>query len=299
MFYASATQRAGASLIDFTLYLRYKVRVDFFFVLYLHRQNKDGIMLYKKHVTTLSAILAIVTIFNSFAVLSEAEKTFYKDHQNSFAEKVFIENPEKELMRASQLFCDALVFLIPASIDIIVSESCRQGHCLRADNFHKERSFITAGLIGAFCLWLYIKSNKSHIKKMNFGAFLNEYNFDLQQLGDDNLKLYIPKDLAPTLDMISQKFDKNGEAYLASDEFNTLADAIQDEITKNNPAKFDKKINEKMFKIICLTAIALVVMNALTVNKFQRGLRLLQDNLNYWKLRDVTNRHAPSAFQKI
>jgi hypothetical protein len=227
----------------------------------------------------------------SISALSNSEQVFYKDHQDSFTQKTFVDDPEGALSQPGQILIQAAAFLIPASLSIIITESSRQGHTINmyTERNHKLKSLTVGGLVGLLSLWLYRRHTKSSITREAFSNFLQTY---------DTLKPYLSPSLIASFDIMFREYMSRGENYFSSDEFKTSAKAIQIEIIKNNPAKFDKKNEKTLTILVCLTAITLVAINAYILDEVQRGLRTSQDNLDYWGMRAVLSTELNRAEQE-
>jgi hypothetical protein len=239
-------------------------------------------MLFKKYKVLCVGIIFIVATINTTAALNDIEKTFYKTHQDAFIQKIFLDNPQEKFLCPSQLLLDAAVFLIPASLSIFFTESSRQGHSITIDPDHAIRNLIIAGFVGSFFLWLYLKHRSNSINRNTLEAFLYEYNSDLEKMGTNNLKHYIPQDLVETFDIMFQKHQKASLDHFSNQEIDTLIKSIQKEIAKRNPTVLDRKALNALITIICITAITLVVINKLTLDKVQKSLHILQQNIDYW-----------------
>src|SRR5437870_714080 len=135
-------------------------------------------------------ILTIATTFNGVANgaarLNDVEKTFYREHKDLFVQKTFLENPEEMLFSSKQLFFDAVMFLIPASLSVICTETPRAWNRSTTYPHQKIRNLTIVTLVGAISLWLYSKHVKNSIKKETIQTFLRQYDSDLQRLEDDN-----------------------------------------------------------------------------------------------------------------
>lgn len=227
-------------------------------------------MLRKMCMLCLGIVMAVATVPTDALALDDSEKVFYKDHPDAFIQKMFIDDPNKALLRPSQIFLSALAYFIPAVLAMALMElSNLYGH-------HDEnRSLMMGSLIGILSQWLYIKYARSLIEKEAFCSFIAAYN------NGDNVKQYLTSNLSNVFDAMFQKYQKQGDDYFASDEFDEMVELIHNEIVKENSAYIDRQTNQALIMTVCITAITLITISWFALNNMQRGLRQIQNHIEY------------------